>query len=232
LRGFRARVGLQEDGSDVRPGPREVDIMKRLLFAAVLSVAGAVLTTGQASAGLFNKCCGCTTTICIRPYNAFSPVCCGALACDGCFPFAGGPGAGQPQGWGSGYCCPSPWSCGTCPSGYSGDSCGTCSSGPGMPPATAQTAPAPGSLPPVNNVPTMQGPPLAPMPVGTNSGAMARPYPVQAANYWAGYYPAYNPAPMQQAYPGYGYPGYGYNYNPYTMPWGYPAYYGQQGMAR
>jgi hypothetical protein len=60
---------------------------------------------------------------------------------------------------------------------------------------------------------------------------MARPYPVQAANYWSGYYPGYNPAAMQQAYPGYGYPGYGYNYNPYYMPWGYPAY-GQQGMAR
>ena len=73
--------------------------MKRFLLAAVLSVGAFALAGGQASAfplrcKCYNKCC----TFCVKPYNAFSPVCCGTLFCDGCCPQFGLPGQpGQKQ---------------------------------------------------------------------------------------------------------------------------------------
>jgi hypothetical protein len=61
--------------------------MKKLLTVAVLSLGLLAMAGGRASAGfLFHKCCGHCTTICCKPYNAFSPTCSGTICCDGCCP--------------------------------------------------------------------------------------------------------------------------------------------------
>jgi hypothetical protein len=66
--------------------------MKKLLFAAVLSLAGLGLSTGQASAWLLHchHCCAGSATICCRPYNAFSPSIFGSITADGCCPISFG----------------------------------------------------------------------------------------------------------------------------------------------
>src|SRR5262245_56487036 len=57
--------------------------MKRLLTAAVFSIVALGLHVSQASAGLFlHKCCK-KNWFCVKPYNAFSPVCCGTVTLDG-----------------------------------------------------------------------------------------------------------------------------------------------------
>ena len=55
--------------------------MKRLLLVASLAVVALGLGAGRASAaGLLWKlhCCKCGY-FCVKPYNAFSPVCCGTV---------------------------------------------------------------------------------------------------------------------------------------------------------
>lgn len=80
-------------------------IMKKLLPAAILALIVSGVMTSESFAwgccfGLIPHrgccgCCGCGAQFCVRQYNAFSPVCCGTVFCDGCCPFgAGGGGYG------------------------------------------------------------------------------------------------------------------------------------------
>jgi hypothetical protein len=83
--------------------------MKNLFSAGLLALALTGLSAPSSFAGAFgliphHHCCSCGCSVCIRPYNAFSPVCCGTMYCDGCFPFTGGPGG--PGGCGPGGCAP------------------------------------------------------------------------------------------------------------------------------
>jgi hypothetical protein len=60
--------------------------MKRKHWLAVLLSVGLVaLAAEQALA--WKRCCrSCSTYICCRPYNAFTPCCFGSICCDGCCP--------------------------------------------------------------------------------------------------------------------------------------------------
>jgi hypothetical protein len=92
--------------------------MKKSLSIAVFALASLWLTPGTSSAGgtfgVFTQtscwpfscfaccdCCGCcgkfNSTICVKPYNAFSPTCSGTLYCDGFCPLGTRPGYGPPQ---------------------------------------------------------------------------------------------------------------------------------------
>jgi hypothetical protein len=70
--------------------------MKKLLTLGLLSIATLAWATASASAWWpcfpLKGCCGskCCSTICIRQYNAFTPICCGSLSCDGCCPMTFG----------------------------------------------------------------------------------------------------------------------------------------------
>jgi hypothetical protein len=96
--------------------------MKKLLTLGLLSLAALAFTTGSASAWpFFGKCNQCCTTICLRQYNAFSPICCGDvnMGCcpinlNGCCRF--GMGGGNQCYGGAGY------GGGACYAG-SGDAC-------------------------------------------------------------------------------------------------------------
>jgi hypothetical protein len=85
--------------------------MKRLLAVGILSLAALGMATAPAPA-LFHcchwGCCGkCCQTICIRPYNAFTPVCFGSLCCTGCSPLATcypPPALSGPPAYGPGFC--------------------------------------------------------------------------------------------------------------------------------
>ena len=118
--------------------------MKRLMLSALLGMAALGLSAGTAKAGLWecfgfcNPCCSkCGANFCVRQYNAFSPVACGTIYCDGfnpiCSPcIAGGPGS----------CCPP---CGFCPpcgcAAYTPPMIGMYGEGIGMP------KPVPGNMP-------------------------------------------------------------------------------------
>jgi len=68
--------------------------MKKLLAAALCSVITLFAWSSQASAGIFNcGCCNKCGTFCVRPYNAFSPVCYGTVTCAGVNPLCS-PGYG------------------------------------------------------------------------------------------------------------------------------------------
>src|SRR5947209_10766738 len=74
--------------------------MKKLLLAGVLAVATCGLVAAPSFAGAFGLftcggCCCCGCNFCVRQYNAFSPVCCGSITCDGCLPIAGCGAGGQ-----------------------------------------------------------------------------------------------------------------------------------------
>src|SRR5262245_56186770 len=119
--------------------------MKKLYAVAYLSLA----TLGLASSDAFAAgCCRCkckkhccySYSICCRPYNAFSPICCGNMCCDGCC------GQCQPS------CgCNLTLGCG-CAAGCAGGDCsclgqlpapGPAPVGPGVPSPVASPAPAP-----------------------------------------------------------------------------------------
>src|SRR5262249_55929278 len=93
--------------------------MNKMLLGGLLGLASLALASAPARAGAFGCCtssaygccfgkcfrrccnpcgCCCASVLCIRQYNAFTPVCCGSLYCDGCTPF------GAPCG-GGGYGC-------------------------------------------------------------------------------------------------------------------------------
>jgi hypothetical protein len=70
--------------------------MKKLFHAAILSLAVCAVWATPSPAWTFGLivhhgccggCCGCGCSVCIRPYNAFTPVVSGCLCCDGCVPF-------------------------------------------------------------------------------------------------------------------------------------------------
>ena len=95
--------------------------MKKLFALGFLSLAAIGLASGPAAAWwpCFPCSCKscCTTTICLKQYNAFTPVCWGSLTCDGCCPMNFGccPGMGG-YGFGGGGA----GQCGT--NGYCGGS--------------------------------------------------------------------------------------------------------------
>jgi len=162
--------------------------MKKFIALAVLSVAGLGMSVGQASAWWFyHYCCNkCCTTICLQPYNAFSPVCCGNLACNGCCPMNITQGCGAPNwgynsgGWGG--------SCGA--TGYDGCVDGSCSVGQ-LPilDATQQKTPAPAtSAPTTTPAPAFQGPMPTPKTGPTSyipglSSGLAMPEMIQTVGY-------------------------------------------------
>jgi hypothetical protein len=91
--------------------------MKNLLTSALLAIAASAFVAAPSFAGccfgLCYKhcgCCGCGAKFCVRQYNAFSPVCCGTVFCDGCCPF-GSCGGGYGPGYGG---------CGPCADGMCG----------------------------------------------------------------------------------------------------------------
>jgi hypothetical protein len=69
--------------------------MKKLFALGFLSLAALAWASAPASAGwpcfgcggCCNKCCN---TVCIRQYNAFTPICCGSLSCNGACPMTFG----------------------------------------------------------------------------------------------------------------------------------------------
>ena len=78
--------------------------MKKLLVSSIVSLAALGMWASPSQAWTFgliphhcwpfccfgcgcDKCCG---TVCVRPYNAFSPVACGSMCFDGCNPFCCG----------------------------------------------------------------------------------------------------------------------------------------------
>jgi len=179
--------------------------MKKLLLAALLSLAGVGLSAGESFAWplhCFRRCCAGSATICVKPYNAFSPSVFGSITADGCFPMAIAnhgpcyppPAFGPPPGFG-------PMGC-----GMDGAGCGACfaGAGPGGPGMAGPPPGAPMMMPPGAGVPNFQAPPPTPMPPGNPAGAQAWASPLQAA----GYYPGYAPMPWMQPQ---GYPGYWYN---------------------
>ncbi len=204
----------------------------------ILGVAALLVSSTSAQAWPFHHCCGCRhhcceMHICCRPYNAFTPICCGNLFCDGCCP--------NPCAAASGCCAMPSYGCGMpapCMGGFDGcgyGACvpGACDAGPMMPP----------SLPPVG-APLPPGPatPVAPtpttMPPAFNHtaqyGAPAMPYGVWPASYYPGYYYGY--AGYQGGYNPYYQGGYNpyLNYNPYSQ-YGIPYYhytFGYNGQRR
>jgi hypothetical protein len=90
--------------------------MKKTLTVAVLTMAAFATGAPMASAktfGLFTcglrcRCCS-KCCFCVRPYNAFSPVCSGCICCEGCNPLCsgscgfGGCGPVGPCGYGLQY---------------------------------------------------------------------------------------------------------------------------------
>lgn len=193
---------------------------KKIWVLGLLSLAGLALSGTNAFAwGLLNWCrlCKpCHSTIHVRPYNAFTPICWGSMVCDGCAPpnpCAMASGHHAVPGFGLA----SPFHGGSCGDG----NCfgGSCSGGfPLMTtPVTvpgATFAPAPAPLPNT----TQNG---VPQPYyGAMPNMLPNPYAPQA-----GYYPA---APS--FYPGYGAQPVGYH--PYLlvpqMLYGNPYGYGPQ----
>ena len=174
--------------------------MKKL-FLGLVSLASLCASASNAPAW-FGHCCGCnqcTTKLCIRPYNAFSPVAYGSIVADGCMPiniYGGGlPCMRAPNGY-PGACCSAP-SCFTS---------GCCDSGC-LPPAGAATpAMAPGQPMP-QGVPGQQFTPPNPQPL--NQGV----YMVPMQNPMAYGY-SYGYAPVQPI--------------AYQQPMVNPYYYNQQ----
>lgn len=204
--------------------------MKRFLLAAVLSVGALALSREPASAGYFHHCCNKCCTFCCRPYNAFSPICCGTLFCDGCCPQFGcqmhnppaGPGPYGDAGCPGGVCAAG----GVCPDGgFPDGACvdGSCGggvpwSGPaslpaasgtdGQAPATTgpATGPATGGQLPMPGTTPFQAPTPQPLPNGTgiqSSYPLTYSLPVQPSTYPVSYPHGYQPAypPTPMGYP-------------------------------
>jgi hypothetical protein len=135
-------------------------------FAAVPSYAGCCFGLCKHHCG----CCGCGAKFCVRQYNAFSPVCCGTVFCDGCCPF-GSCGYGN-GGFGPGF----------------GGACGPCAGGvcPGMlnysgimscPPGVCADGACLGSLPAAEPCGPMS--PSTTTPAGSNPVVTPSPLPTQ-----------------------------------------------------
>ncbi len=186
--------------------------MKRFLLATVVSVAAIALTSGQASAGHFHHCYSKCCTFCCKPYNAFSPICCGTLFCDGCCPQfgcqmhqpPGGPGPAGGAGCPDGACAYGAGLDGACADGSCGG--GAPWSGSAYLPsgsgsdgqAPAMTGPATGGQLPMPGTTPFQAPTPQPLPNGTGAQSyypLPYPAPVQPVAYPYGYQPSYPPGP-------------------------------------
>jgi hypothetical protein len=151
--------------------------MKKLLPSAVLALVVSGVVTAQSFAGCcfgllprMCGCCGCGAKFCVRQYNAFSPVCCGTVFCDGCCPFGAGGGYG---GCADGMC--GPGGCGLPFSGIPAGACGPngCDGG------------CLGSLPPSDPTPGAPAAPTttaSPLPSGPTS-LIPSDRPIQNATY-------------------------------------------------
>jgi hypothetical protein len=168
----------------------ETQAMKKLLLSAFLGFATLALTPALSQAktfGLFTGCglCCCSKcTFCVRPYNAFTPVCSGNITCMGCcMPFAPQPNYGGLDYPGAGPGCPAP--------GYGGETIlGQVQTLPALPPlpapgGTTTVQPTPGPAP--GQQPTI----ITPVP-GTSMAP--NPYGAVQANYRAASAPTYNPS--------------------------------------
>ncbi len=157
--------------------------MKKLFALAFMSLAAVSWTPSTASAWwpCFPACCKscCTTTICLRQYNAFTPVCSGTLSCDGCCPvnltsgnLASGPAIFQhPYAAGFGYA----------PYGYAPYG-SAAFAGQGYP--MGQLPPAAVLSQPMMQNPVMGGMPAAPMaPMPAPTGAVPFSAPAQGIGY-------------------------------------------------
>src|SRR5712692_5771129 len=103
----------------------------------------------QQAAAFFGRDCCCNkycTTICCRPYNAFTPVCFGSIVCDGCCPlqsctppsYCGAPRCWSPASCTPSYCSPAFMAPTFLPPGCPGGYCGA-----GYPPPFPFAAPPP-----------------------------------------------------------------------------------------
>ncbi len=188
------------------------------LALGVLSLVGLVLSSSNASAFfLFPQCFhhDCSVIVC-RPYNAFTPICCGTMMCNGCCPsFCGGGGCARqtapayPTMFTGGICCDS-----SCPVFE-----GTCAATPGM----MMQAPSTPSMTPMPTAPSFTPPAPTPSPVfnqtsmrrnvqgnGVQPAGYNPAYPMNyypTTSYPTNYYPAAN-YPMAPAMP---VPSYWYN---------------------
>jgi hypothetical protein len=184
--------------------------MRKRLVACLLSVAALAWIAPSSEAGLLRcrRCHKFSTYICVRPYNAFSPVCFGHITGVGCFPFMGG-GFGGP-GMQSCFNDCGPCIDGACPGGPTGH-------GPG--PEALPNAPAP-----EKGGPKFVPPQPTPM-TGYLNYPATMPYSygvVQTAAYQPGYYSGYPQGYNQGYYPGYQ-AGYYAPYNPGSYPMTPPA---------
>jgi hypothetical protein len=167
--------------------------MKKVLSIGVLTLASLWLTPGASSAGgtfglftqascwPFNCCasCKCCSTICVKPYNAFSPTCSGTLFCDGFCPL------GNPSPYGPPTSAMPGLPFGTLPS------VGSCCDEP----TAGLTPPATPSAFETHRTAT----PPAQLPVANTSGLWQNPVPyhgpVQIGYSYPTYAPAYNYTP-------------------------------------
>ncbi len=188
----------------VYPRPQ---IMKNLLLSAILGLAAVAVTPALSQAGTFGLFTGCgcccnSCTFCVRPYNAFTPVCSGNITCMGCMPFAcpgyGCPGYGYPAPYAPDYSTPVESEGGAC--------CGT-------PEADGKVIGDNNNLPPLPKVgqpeplpnPTQQPAVTTP----AQSMRQVNPYGTVQAGYRPVYVPTYNP----------------YGYYNYYAPMGQTPYY-------
>ncbi len=204
----RARARQQETGGASRPKLARKTDMKRLLLAALVGLGAWLQIPSQVMAsgafGLFTcggccKKCGCE--VCIRPYNAFSPVLCGSICVDNCFPFSGpqcacAPPMGHPMGMPVAPMVPfAPAPYGAAPYGAA--------PWPGPMPPVQGAAPMPGHNPatPVPGQPSAPPPPVGTpgnpeqLKPPTDGQTIASKGMVQPANYY--------PYPYPYQYPGY-----------------------------
>jgi hypothetical protein len=169
--------------------------MKRHLLAALVTFGVCSYGAGTADAGLLRnwRCKHYSTYICVRPYNAFSPVAHGSIHATGCCPITMTPPSFcPPMGMPSCFAAPQLGAPGCCDMG----SCG------GAPLFQQGPIMMPHPMMP-------QGPVhMAPMPT-----------PINPSSYWPAPYP-YGPygAVRPVGYQPYGYPYYP-SYNPPTNPW-------------
>lgn len=217
--------------------------MKKTLIASAVGLAAFGLLSGAALAWFGkckNSCCAYKYTICCKPYNAFSPICCGNMFMEGCCPpFGMGcamPGCGpgfKPMG-GPGYCGAD---CFGCESGCLGQLPAPTTGGTAVLPLNPAPSPTPGQP---GFTPPMPTPLDGSKPLGTTPTAQGRaipmPYPViQPAGYYPYYPPAYYAYPAYYGYPAYPQAAYPVVYpgmmpaspNPWNAGFGVPVYGGR-----
>lgn len=185
--GTWARAGYHKDGLGRTPPASEKNHpMKKLLALGVLSLAALGLAAGSVAAWwpCYPLCCKsskCCASITIRQYNAFTPICCGNMSCNGCCPISPcGPAMCGPGLLGCG-----PGGCAAGPTMYS-SGCESCCLGQ-LPAAGTALQSYQASMPAPMNA--------RPMPT---SGVWPQAMPhgmIQSASYQPMYYPGYAPMP-------------------------------------